>query len=84
MSDIEEDPSGATTHPTGGAGTGPKREVPDLALTVREAAKALHVPYKAVLRLIHSGELAAKKPGKEFIVGVSEIQRYLVSKPEAA
>lgn len=52
--------------------------VEDMALTPREAAQALHLPYKTVLGLIHSGELGSKKVGeRRYIVPVAEIDRYL-------
>ncbi len=80
----DEEPSGATTHPVGGAGTGPKRDVEDKAYTVREAAKALHVPYRTCLEAIHAGQLGAVKLGRYFIVPVSEIDRMLAAASKAA
>lgn len=34
--------------------------------------------YQKVLRLIHKGKLAAKKPGRAYIVAKSELERYLM------
>jgi excisionase family DNA binding protein len=80
----EDEPSGATTHPVGGAGTGPRRDVEDKAYTVREAAKALHVPYRTCLEAIHAGQLGAVKVGRYFIVPVAEIDRMLAAASKAA
>jgi excisionase family DNA binding protein len=85
-SQAEDEPSGASTHPTGGAGSGPKRDndhVVDFALTAEEAAQALHIPYRTCLAAIHSGRLGAVKVGRYYIVPIPEIHRLLASAIQA-
>lgn len=48
--------------------------VPLLWLTVDQTAEALQLNYYTVVRLIHAGEIAAEKFGKEWRVPVKEIE----------
>ena len=47
---------------------------PILWLNVDQTAEALQLNYYSVLRMIHAGEIAAKKFGKEWRVPVQEIE----------
>lgn len=80
----DEEPSGATSHPVGGAGTGPKRDTdsaePEIeiqALTAHDAAVALSIPYRTLMASIHSGQIGAIKFGRYYQVPVAEIERVL-------
>lgn len=79
--DTEDEPSGATSHPVGGAGTGPKRDsdhaVEKRALTAYDAAEALSIPYRTLLAAIHEGQIGAIKIGRYYQVPVAEIDRLL-------
>lgn len=76
-----DEPSGATTHPVGGAGTGPKRDtdhtVEKYALTAHDAAQALSIPYRTLMAAIHSKQIGAVKIGRYYQVPVTEIERLL-------
>ena len=78
---LDTEPSGATTHPTGGASTGPKRDtdhaVEKRALTAADAAIALSIPYRTLMAAIHSGRVGAVKIGRYYEVPVAEIDRLL-------
>jgi excisionase family DNA binding protein len=71
--DPEDEPSGATTHPVGSAGTGPKK----LALSAQAAAEALDIPYRTLMASIHKGQIGAIKIGRYYQVPVAEIERVL-------
>jgi excisionase family DNA binding protein len=80
--DPEEEPSGATTHPKGGAGTGPPTRDTDhavekRALTAHDAARALSIPYRTLLDAIHKDQIGAVKIGRYYQVPVEEIDRLL-------
>ena len=79
--ETDDEPSGATTHPVGGAGTGPKRDsdhmVEKRALTAHDAAVALSIPYRTLLAAIHDGQIGAVKIGRYYQVPVDEIDRLL-------
>jgi excisionase family DNA binding protein len=83
MSSVEtnDEPSGATTHPVGGAGTGPKRDsdhaVEKRALSTEDAAVALDIPYRTLMAAIHKGQLGAVRIGRYYRVPVEEIDRLL-------
>jgi len=74
----EEDP---TTHPVGGAGTGPKRDtdhaVEKRALKAADAAVALDIPYRTLMAAIHKDQIGAIKIGRYYQVPVAEIDRLL-------
>jgi hypothetical protein len=60
--ETDDEPSGATSHPVGGAGTGPKRDTDQVekrALTAHDAAKALSIPYRTLMAAIHKGQIGA-------------------------
>ncbi len=77
----EDEPSGATSHPAGGAGTGPKRDadhaVEKRALTAYDAAEALSIPYRTLMAAIHKKQIGAVKIGRYYQVPVAEIDRLL-------
>lgn len=72
--------SGPTTHPTGGAGTGPKR----LAYAPKEAASLLGVPYKTVMWMIHNDQLGHVMCGRYYRIPAEEISRLLAPAIKAA
>jgi excisionase family DNA binding protein len=77
-----DEPSGATSHPTGGAGTGPKRDADQVekrALTAHDAAEALSIPYRTLMAAIHKNQIGAVKIGRYYQVPVAEIERLLAS-----
>lgn len=77
----DEEPSGATTHPKGGAGTGPPKRDTDhvekRALKAADAAIALSIPYRTLMAAIHAGQIGAIKIGRYYQVPVEEIDRLL-------
>lgn len=73
----QEDP---TTHPVGGAGTGPKRDTDQIekrALKAADAAEALDIPYRTLMAAIHANQIGAIKIGRYYQVPVAEIDRLL-------
>jgi len=58
----------------------PARPIPILALSVDEAAAALHIGRTNVLALIDAGEIRPVRPKTcktKIIISVEELQRYL-------
>jgi len=51
----------------------PNRE----ALTAREVADRLAMPYKSVLRLIKQGQIRARFTGRQYVVPVAALEDYL-------
>jgi excisionase family DNA binding protein len=84
--DTEDEESGATTHPVGGSGTGPKRDTDQVekrALRAQDAAESLSIPYRTLMAAIHKNQIHAVKIGRYYQVPVAEINR-LLEVPEAS
>lgn len=57
----------------------PDRDIPTMALTTEEAAKALGIGEKSVLDLVKAKKIRPVRIGNKFIFGLSEINRFLDS-----
>ena len=54
-------------------------EINEQLYTVKQAAEALELNHKQVLRLIHKGDIMAEKLGWVWVIKEEEIQRQLAS-----
>ena len=56
------------------------REVEDEPpLFAEDAAVALGVPYRSLMRMVHAGEIGYVKPGRRYLIPRTEITKYLAS-----
>lgn len=57
---------------------------PPRAYTVTQVARALQLPYKKTLQLIHTGEIRARRFGAHWRIPAHELERLLTADADVA